>query len=54
MEENSDAYPTDPRLLNFEKIYLIGQVLLDVRFQNVFYFMFAFRSFILSCVTKKY
>jgi len=30
MEENSDAYPADPRLLNFEKIYLIGQVLLDI------------------------
>jgi hypothetical protein len=30
MEENSDAYPADPRLPNFEKIYLIGQVLLDI------------------------
>jgi len=30
MEENSDAYTPDPRLLNFEKIYLLGQVLLDI------------------------
>jgi hypothetical protein len=30
MEENADVYPADPRLLNFEKIYLIGQVLVDI------------------------
>lgn len=30
MEENADQYTPDPRLINFEKIALIGQVLVDI------------------------
>lgn len=30
MEENSELYPADPRLINFEKIALIGQLLVDI------------------------
>jgi len=30
MEENSELYPADMRLINFEKISLIGQLLVDI------------------------